>query len=598
VARGAVLAILGIALLLTIAAAAPAAFANVRYAEPSGTGAANVCAQADPCSIDDAVEDASVNNGDEVVVLPGTYDLGTGTVTVDNSIDLHGADGGPRPKITTASSTAFNGAVSVTAGGATVRDLELENTDSSPNAVAYYTNTGTSTTAERLIVTSNSSGPTCEVIRGTLRDSLCLNTGSGFGFGVIVGGAPGDSITTNLRNVTAVARGSAAFSDGIVLSTAFGLSYTISAKNVIAHGGTGLGYDVRADQSGGGTGTVNLEYSNFDSEDPSGTGSVTNPGTGIGDQTAAPVFVNPAAGNYHQKQSSPTVDTGNLVADLFGSADFDGGPRVTDGKCDGTLEADIGADELAVAGDHDFFASAEQLTGSTATASGANVCGTEEAGEPFYDTEDVDSSNPTVTRSVWYSWTSPGDGPATVDLCTGNDYDTMLAVFTGGDLASLNLVAANNNSPDCPAGSFASKVSFTATEGTTYWILVDGCCGLPAGNFTLNVNGPAASPPPGGGGGGGGADTNPPETTITNGPPPKTKQKTATFGFGSGEANSTFECKLDTGPFEACVSLKTYTKVKKGVHTFQVRAIDQAGNADPTPASASWKVKKKRKKKR
>jgi hypothetical protein len=38
-------------------------------------------------------------------------------------------------------------------------------------------------------------------------------------------------------------------------------------------------------------------------------------------------------------------------------------------------------------------------------------------------------------------------------------------------------------------------------------------------------------------------------------------------------------------------------KVKKGKHTFQVRATDAAGNIDPTPASDAWKVKKKGKQK-
>ena len=33
----------------------------------------------------------------------------------------------------------------------------------------------------------------------------------------------------------------------------------------------------------------------------------------------------------------------------------------------------------------------------------------------------------------------------------------------------------------------------------------------------------------------------------------------------------------------------------KGTHTFQVRATDAAGNVDPTPATQSWKVKKKKK---
>jgi hypothetical protein len=47
------------------------------------------------------------------------------------------------------------------------------------------------------------------------------------------------------------------------------------------------------------------------------------------------------------------------------------------------------------------------------------------------------------------------------------------------------------------------------------------------------------------------------------------------------------------GWFDACVSPTTY-KVKKGRHAFHVRAIDQADNADPTPAGDDWKVRKKR----
>jgi hypothetical protein len=35
--------------------------------------------------------------------------------------------------------------------------------------------------------------------------------------------------------------------------------------------------------------------------------------------------------------------------------------------------------------------------------------------------------------------------------------------------------------------------------------------------------------------------------------------------------------------------------VKKGKHTFEVRAVDAAGNVDPTPASDTWKRKKKKK---
>jgi subtilisin-like proprotein convertase family protein len=96
-----------------------------------------------------------------------------------------------------------------------------------------------------------------------------------------------------------------------------------------------------------------------------------------------------------------------------------------------------------------------------------------------------------------------------------------------------------------------------------------------------------------GGGGGGNADTTPPETTIDAGPPAKTKKKRARFAFHSSEAPAAFRCKLDDGGFAACTSTATFT-VKKGKHTFQVRAIDASSNVDPTPASDSWKVKKGR----
>jgi DNA-binding beta-propeller fold protein YncE len=91
-------------------------------------------------------------------------------------------------------------------------------------------------------------------------------------------------------------------------------------------------------------------------------------------------------------------------------------------------------------------------------------------------------------------------------------------------------------------------------------------------------------------------DTEPPETQITGGPKNKTKKKRANFEFISTEPGSTFECGLDGKAFEPCAS-PDQVKVKKGKHTFQVRATDAAGNIDPTPASDAWKVRKKGKQK-
>ncbi len=89
-------------------------------------------------------------------------------------------------------------------------------------------------------------------------------------------------------------------------------------------------------------------------------------------------------------------------------------------------------------------------------------------------------------------------------------------------------------------------------------------------------------------------DTAAPDTTITSEPKAKTKKKQATFEFTGTDARAvaSFQCSLDGAPFASCTSPHT-VKVKKGKHTFQVRAVDQAGNIG-TPASDDWKRKKKK----
>ena len=86
-------------------------------------------------------------------------------------------------------------------------------------------------------------------------------------------------------------------------------------------------------------------------------------------------------------------------------------------------------------------------------------------------------------------------------------------------------------------------------------------------------------------------DTDPPQTTIAKAPKRKSAKRKAKFEFTSSESGSTFQCKLDRGEFAACAA-KAKFKVKPGKHKLEVAAIDAAGNVDPTPAKAKWKVKR------
>lgn len=86
-------------------------------------------------------------------------------------------------------------------------------------------------------------------------------------------------------------------------------------------------------------------------------------------------------------------------------------------------------------------------------------------------------------------------------------------------------------------------------------------------------------------------DTDPPETEITKGPARKTEKRKAILNFTSDEPASTFECSLDGKDFEPCTSPHK-VRVRRGRHSFQVRAIDAVGNVDASPAEWRWRVRK------
>jgi glucosylceramidase len=87
-----------------------------------------------------------------------------------------------------------------------------------------------------------------------------------------------------------------------------------------------------------------------------------------------------------------------------------------------------------------------------------------------------------------------------------------------------------------------------------------------------------------------GPDTVAPETTIDVMPAEVTHEADASFDFSADEDGATFECKLGAGEYGPCTPPVGYAGLAVGVHEFSVRATDQAGNTDETPARHTWTV--------
>lgn len=85
-------------------------------------------------------------------------------------------------------------------------------------------------------------------------------------------------------------------------------------------------------------------------------------------------------------------------------------------------------------------------------------------------------------------------------------------------------------------------------------------------------------------------DKTSPNTTINIKPSKSSKKNYAHFEFYGDDANGilSYECKLNLANFNKCNQSIDYYNLKDGLHKFEVRAIDKAGNVDLTAASYEW----------
>jgi hypothetical protein len=288
----------------------PSADAAQRYASPAGSGSA--CTQAAPCSLQEAI--GSVASNDEVIVTPGSYELKTRIeppIGVSN-IYVHGDLSAPMPHI----AASLIGVPFSFTEGTGIRLSYLEIVNEAEDAWGATCGTGGSIDRVRILVSGELArgvffGAGCKVHDSLLRaegnSSIALQATAGIG-----------NETAVTRNVTAIASGPE--SVGILASYNGifpGGSMTLDLKNAIASGG---GSDLAANGFMG-TATIVVTNSNFDSAKPNAEATIT----GGPNQTAAPLFVNAAAGDYREAPGSPTIDAGST--DQIGPLDLEGNPR-------------------------------------------------------------------------------------------------------------------------------------------------------------------------------------------------------------------------------------------------------------------------------
>ena len=127
---------------------------------------------------------------------------------------------------------------------------------------------------------------------------------------------------------------------------------------------------------------------------------------------------------------------------------------------------------------NDKFANRKAISGATGTLATSNEFATHEPSEPTHFGVVGDSS-------VWFTWTAPSTGQFTFDTIGSAVDDTIIAAYTG---ASLPGTAVAGNDDITSGSNYLSSMTFAATSGTTYSIVIDGYGSLQAnqGNLTLN----------------------------------------------------------------------------------------------------------------
>jgi M6 family metalloprotease-like protein len=229
-----------------------------------------------------------------------------------------------------------------------------------------------------------------------------------------------------------------------------------------------------------------------------------------------------------------------------------------------------------------------------------------DAGDPWPGSTGKTTFNDTSSpNSNFYSASPSGvtvsaisaSGPTMTATFGGADTTPPNTQFTGGPLSVTNLTSANFTFTSTePNSTFACKLDggafATCTSPKSY-------SNLAAGNHTFQVQATdqAGNTDPTPASYNWAIDITAPDTSITSGPTGTITVNSATFNWTGSEnvtaaANLVYTYRLD--PIEPSFSAfgsatsKSYTNLANGNYTFYVKARDQAGNEDTTPATQGF----------
>ena len=134
---------------------------------------------------------------------------------------------------------------------------------------------------------------------------------------------------------------------------------------------------------------------------------------------------------------------------------------------------------------NDDFADAAVIVGSPSL--GSNIGAGAETGEPLH------GGGP-GGASVWWRWTPPASGEASVSTCQDTSFFTLTGVYAGATVGALTDIVFDEER--CGSGGSQSIVRFDATQGQTYHVAVDGLTGETGDVALYALVAPPPIPPP------------------------------------------------------------------------------------------------------